>query len=573
MSEQVVDLSGQFAFTLVYQNGHRDSIIRSLPCHVGRGDHNHIRVKNWRVSKSHARFFQLAESVYVEDYGSITGTYLNQKRISRAGPLDPRDEIIIGTCKLSVRLAKHQPDAQSPAAVQASDALRLNESKSMNPHAVDKHEQDIVTPITVFNLAPANAKDFVCTRSRLRAQSPESPPVHLVIQANQAIFEKLRQSLFIDLDVRKQDITGMSANELKQFANQLLEHTVEREYKHVEQQLMRQLISSVLDEAFGYGLIEPLLSDPDVTEIMINQFDKVFVERQGSIHSHPLSFSSEVALRTVIDRMLQSAGKRVDEGSPMSDARLNCGSRLNAVIPPISFKGACLTLRKFPETTISLDSMVEGKSLTREMADHLKNSVRNRKSCLVSGGTGTGKTTLLNALIAAIPPFERLITIEDAAELRIFNPVNHVSLETRTKNIEGQGEVTIRDLVRNALRMRPDRIIIGECRGGEALDMLSAMNTGHEGSMTTLHANSPRDAISRLETMVLMAQHGLPIAAIREQISSAIDLIVQLKRLESGQRVISTITEVIGMESGVLQLQDLHVFHVDTRFDIGGNLH
>ena len=247
----------------------------------------------------------------------------------------------------------------------------------------------------------------------------------------------------------------------------------------------------------------------------------------------------------------------------MTDARLSCGSRLNAVIPPISLHGACLTLRKFPESRISLDMMVESKSMTEDVCAFLKNALLNRKSVLISGGTGTGKTTLLNALISSIPPTERLITIEDAAELSLSSQVNHISLETRSKNIEGHGEVTIRELVRNALRMRPDRIIIGECRGPEALDMLSAMNTGHEGSMTTLHANSPRDAISRLETLVLMAQHGLPVSAIREQIASAIDLIIQLKRLKTGKRVISAVMSISGMESGIVQLQD--VFELQDR--------
>jgi len=554
MSKVIQDNVAHFDFSLAFQNGKHKSIVRTLPCHVGRGDQNQIRIRHWKVSKSHARFFQLAEGIYVEDFGSISGTYLNQIRISRAGPLRSGDQIVIGPCKLSV----------SPVNAAIQHPLHM---VSPLPETVPYPDEQNLDKDTheIQNTKQTSVRQAISVQAIQAFYLQSSSSTHSVVDTHQNIFDSLRQSLFHDLDIRKQDITGMSGKDLRQFANLLLEDIIARDFNQADDHLMRQLKSAVLDEAFGFGLIEPLLSDPDVSEIMINQYDKVFVERHGSMQPHPLRFSSESALRTVIDRMLQSAGKRIDESAPMSDARLKCGSRVNAVIPPISFHGACLTLRKFPESRISLDLMVERQSMSYDVCEFLKKSVKNKKSLLISGGTGTGKTTLLNALIAFIPKSERLVTIEDAPELSLCNSVNHVSLETRAKNIEGQGEVTIRELVKNALRMRPDRIIIGECRGAEALDMLSAMNTGHEGSMTTLHANSPRDAISRLETLVLMAQHGLPVAAIREQIASAIDLIVQIKRHETGNRIISSVMAITGIESGVLQLENIFEFDGSAR--------
>lgn len=552
-----------FEFSLSFQDGKHQCINSSLPCMVGRGEENPIRIRSWKVSKKHARFFQLAEGVYVEDFGSISGTYLNQIRISRAGPLQATDEIVIGTCKISVCRSKDVVNTDAFTMDRCSEVTdRSNAAHSEHAMTTDDFSQKSMPDAssTPPNLNELNScqlpKEFDSGKSK-NTQLSEHHPNFSFISTHQTLFDKLRLGLFERLDVRKQDITGMSSKDLREYASQLLDAIVANEFREVDSDILRKLTSVLLDEAFGFGLIEPLLSDPSVNEIMVNRYDQVFVERSGMLIPHSLRFSSESALRTVIDRMLQSAGKRVDEGSPMADARLADGSRVNAVVPPIALHGACLTVRKFPEKRISLDSMVAHQSMSQEACDYLRLAVKNRKSVLISGGTGTGKTTLLNALISAVSPSERLITIEDAAELRLPKTTNHVSLETRSSNTEGQGVVNMRDLVRNALRMRPDRIVVGECRGPEALDMLSAMNTGHEGSMTTLHANSPRDAISRLETLVLMAQHGLPSAAIREQIASAIDLIVQLKRMGSGKRVISAVAAITGIESGVLQLHTL----------------
>ncbi len=315
----------------------------------------------------------------------------------------------------------------------------------------------------------------------------------------------------------------------------------------------------IIDEVLGHGPIEPLLRDPDITEIMVNAWDRIYVERFGQIYPVDNAFTDESHLRRVIDRIVSRVGRRVDEASPMVDARLPDGSRVNAVVPPIAIDGAALTVRKFSTEPYTADDLISFGTLTPPVANILAACIQGRLDIVISGGTGSGKTTLLNVLSGYLPANERIITIEDSAELRLSQ--EHVlRMEYRPPNIEGVGEVTIRDLVRNALRMRPDRIVVGEVRDSAALDMLQAMNTGHDGSLTTVHANSPRDSLARLETMVLMAGMDLPVRAIREQMSSAVDVIVQLARLRDGTRRITQITEVTGMEGDVITLQDLYAF-------------
>jgi pilus assembly protein CpaF len=315
----------------------------------------------------------------------------------------------------------------------------------------------------------------------------------------------------------------------------------------------------ILDEILGHGPIEPMLRDPDITEIMVNAWDRIYVERAGHIHPVDAAFMDENHLRRVIDKIVSRIGRRVDESSPMVDARLPDGSRVNAVVPPIALDGAALTIRKFAADPYTVEDLIRFATMTEPVAELLRACVSGRLDILISGGTGTGKTTLLNVISSFLPADERIITIEDSAELRLAQ--DHIlRLEYRPPNIEGRGEVTIRDLVRNALRMRPDRIVVGEVRDGAALDMLQAMNTGHDGSLTTVHANSPRDSLARLETMVLMAGMDLPIRAIREQISSAIDIVIQLSRLRDGTRRITHITEVTGMEGDIVTMQDLFTF-------------
>ncbi|MCY0878471.1 MAG: CpaF family protein [Firmicutes bacterium] len=319
------------------------------------------------------------------------------------------------------------------------------------------------------------------------------------------------------------------------------------------------LTRSLVNEILGFGPIQPFLDDPDISEIMINGYDQIYVESRGKLIKTRAAFRDEAHVRATLEKMLAHSGRHIDESSPMVDARLPDGSRLNAVLRPLAVSGDSITIRKFAKDPFVLAQLVQMGTLSEPMAAFLKAAVAGKLNIVVSGGTGSGKTTTLNALSAFIPSDERIITIEDAAELQLQQE-HKVSLEARPPNIEGKGAITIRDLVRNALRMRPDRIIVGEVRGGEALDMLQAMNTGHEGSLTTVHANSPRDCLSRIETMVLMAGVDLPLAAIRTQIASAIDLIVQQSRLLDGSRKIVQITEVVGIESGVITTQDLFQF-------------
>ena len=320
-----------------------------------------------------------------------------------------------------------------------------------------------------------------------------------------------------------------------------------------------RLVAEISDDILGHGPIERLLSDDSVTEIMVNGPFDIWVERQGRLYQTTVRFNDDSHLRRIINKMVAQVGRRIDESSPMVDARLPDGSRVNAVIPPLSLSGPIVTIRKFANKRLDLTEMIRLQTLSDETVGFLQRCILAQLNILISGGTGTGKTTLLNALSAAIADSERIVTIEDAAELQLKQQ-HALRLEGRPKNIEGQGEITIRDLVRNSLRMRPDRIIVGEVRGPEALDMLQAMNTGHDGSLTTVHANAPRDALARIETMVLMAGYDLPLRAIRNQIASALDLIIHLERMEDGSRRVTAITEVQRMESEVITLQEIFAF-------------
>jgi pilus assembly protein CpaF len=323
-----------------------------------------------------------------------------------------------------------------------------------------------------------------------------------------------------------------------------------------------RLVAEIADDILGHGPLERLLADDSVTEIMVNGPYDVWVERQGRLFETTVRFTDESHLRRIINKIVAQIGRRIDESSPLVDARLPDGSRVNAVIPPLSLTGPLVTIRKFSKKRLQLNDMIRLGTLTTETVEFLQRCILAELNVLISGGTGSGKTTLLNALSTAIPDSDRIITIEDAAELRL-NQQHVLRLEARPKNIEGEGEIAIRELVRNSLRMRPDRIIVGEVRGAEALDMLQAMNTGHDGSLCTVHANSCRDALARIETMVLMAGYDLPVRAIRQQVASALDLIVHLERLEDGSRRVTTITEVQRMESDVITLQDIFDFKVD----------
>jgi pilus assembly protein CpaF len=363
--------------------------------------------------------------------------------------------------------------------------------------------------------------------------------------------------------------SSMSDTELEGLVHQRLRELLDEEESGLSAQEKLLIVRQIGDSVLGLGPLEPFIRDPEVTEVMVNGWDSIYVERAGKIYWTGAKFHDDAQLRRTIDKIVAKVGRRIDESSPYCDARLPDGSRVNAIIPPLSIDGPSLTIRKFSADPYQAEDLINFGTLTRQVVDLLDACVRGRLNVLVSGGTGAGKTTTLNVLSSFLPDDERIITIEDAAELRLQQP-HVVRLEYRPPNIEGKGEVTIRDLVRNALRMRPDRIVVGEVRGGEALDMMQAMNTGHDGSITTVHCNSPRDALARLETMILMSGMDLGVRAVREQISSALNLIVHQSRMKDGSRRITHVTEIVGMEGDIITLQDLFLFDYSAGLDDEG---
>jgi pilus assembly protein CpaF len=375
---------------------------------------------------------------------------------------------------------------------------------------------------------------------------------------NSKSFEDLKRHIHAKL-VEKLDFTrvkDLASDALRRDIRRVVEHLCDTENPLLNRMERERLIDEVLDETLGFGPLEALLKDPTISDILVNGPKCIYVERRGKLEKSDVTFRDNDHLMQIIDRIVSKVGRRVDETSPMVDARLPDGSRVNAVIPPIALDGASLSIRRFGSNPLKLEDLLNYKAFTSEMAMLMEACIKARLNIIISGGTGCGKTTLLNTLSSFIPNDERVITIEDAAELQLQQE-HVVRLETRPPNIEGKGAVTTRDLVRNALRMRPERIIIGECRGAETLDMLQAMNTGHAGSMTTLHANSVRDALARLETMIMMAGFELPVKAMRTQIASAVDLIIQANRLQGGPRRITSITEVMNMEQDVIIMQEI----------------
>ena len=398
----------------------------------------------------------------------------------------------------------------------------------------------------------------------------ELGPVRRLRQADPfaAVKQTVHQALLQNLGPRLYD-AHLTQDELELQVRQMLQVVLESEETPLTAADRTRIAQEVADDILGHGPLEPLLRDPEVTEIMVNGYDQIYIERFGRLFQVDASFQDESHLRRTIDKIVGRIGRRVDESSPMVDARLMDGSRVNAIVAPVALDGSVLTIRKFSSDPFTADDLLSFGTLSPAVRELLDACVRGRLNILISGGTGSGKTTTLNVLSGFIPEDERIVTIEDAAELQLHQD-HVVRLESRPSNIEGRGEIADRDLVRNALRMRPDRIVVGEVRDGAALDMLQAMNTGHDGSITTVHANSPRDSLARLETMVLMAGIDLPVRAIREQVASAVDLIVHQARLKDGSRRITHVTEVVGMESDVVTLQDLFVFDFHAGVDEAG---
>lgn len=489
---------------------------------IGRADTNDVVLDDFSVSKNHARITRQIDRYFVTDLASTNGVFINDRRVPVRTDVrfHPRDAIKIGVFELSV-------DHNGPA-------RREGPSSGAQPRA------DRQAPLD------AGADED-------KARYYRNPRI---IELKSAVHKRLLDVL----DLRRLDLKKVNDSQLRRQCDEIVRQIFKEMRREIQGTVdHEELIKDILDEALGLGPLEGLIADPGVSEIMVNSKDRIYVERGGRLVLTPKIFSSDLSLLGVISRIVGPLGRRIDESSPMVDARLKDGSRVNVVIPPLALNGPSVTIRKFPESPLKVEDMVRFDTLTQSMADFIKTCVVYRKNIMISGGTGSGKTTTLNILSSNIPPGERIVTIEDAAELQL--PQEHlVRLESRPPNIEGKGEITIRQLVRNALRMRPDRIIVGECRGGESLDMLQAMNTGHDGSLTTAHANSPRDMLSRLETMVMMAGEELPSRAIREQIASAIDFIVQQTRFTCGSRKITYISEVVGMEGDQIVLQDIFYF-------------
>ncbi|MFP3460152.1 CpaF family protein [Arthrobacter globiformis] len=472
-----------------------------------------------------------------------------------------------------------EPVFQSRAARRAAEAaaqapkheIQTEASMAKAPVREAPAEQvDSASPVpSVHSLSRRQAAHAQTAQQTGNAQAePPKAKTQQPVDVFAAMKQRAATALFERMGARFND-SSLTEQELRRTAREELMRIIDTEQVPLTADERTRLVADVADDVLGFGPLQRLLDDPAVTEIMVNRMDQIYVERKGTLTLTDSRFSSEEHLRKVIERIVSKVGRRIDESSPLVDARLEDGSRVNAVIPPLAVGGSSLTIRKFSKVPLTVQNLIDFGTLTPEMAELLNACVKAKLNIIVSGGTGTGKTTLLNVLSSFLPADERIVTIEDAVELQIQQE-HVVRLESRPPNTEGKGEVTIRDLLRNSLRMRPDRIVVGEVRGGESLDMLQAMNTGHDGSLSTVHSNSPRDAIARLETLVLMAGMDLPLRAIREQIASAVNLIVQISRLRDGSRRITHVTEVQGMEGDIVTLQDAFVFDYSAGVDQSG---
>lgn len=526
-------------FAIEYQIGKTEKKVSSCEldqCTVGKAPDNLIVLRGWSVGKKHATIYKRSSQIYIEDHGSMSGTEVNGKAVKgEYGPLTASDMITIGDNSLRVF---------------------LGDTASVSPPPADRPAD--VLPTASVSIPAVAAENKAAT-------SPETQTADEILSRQVKLNDAkrfLHSKLIEQMDFRRLDVSGMSEDSLREVAKATIEDVIKQANFSDPDIDLKFLARDLLNEVVGLGPLEELLADNDISEIMVNRFDEIYIEKKGRLTKAVITFSNDKAVLSAIERIVAPLGRRIDESSPMVDARLKDGSRVNAVIPPLALKGCNITIRKFSKNKLIDKDMINYGSVTTEMMQFLQIAVHHAANIIISGGTGSGKTTLLNVLSNYIPDDERIVTVEDAAELQLAKP-HLISLESRPPNSEGKGSVSIRELVKNCLRMRPDRIVVGECRGGEALDMLQAMNTGHDGSMTTAHANTPRDCIARLEVMTLMSGLDLPIRAIREQISSAVHMIVQQSRFPDGSRKITHITEVVGMEGDIVQLQDIFLFKQD----------
>ena len=561
---------------------------------IGRVDENDICLPKGNISKKHTKIVVKDGKIIVLDLKSTNGTYVNGKKLAGPQVISPVDKVYIGDFILNVEPPDmeqpHEPAEgngeeehptmqpafhESSASYEGDEATRRDGYPEDEPAAEEEPEETLPppppakkpmprTPATAVKSPLAGAKVAAVAAAAVKPGKAPAPgkKKSSVSEEYAATLHLVHDRLIEAMDLRRLDLDAMASEELWKKTEGVIRQIVGKmdQTGEVDAYIDREeLVTDVLNEALGLGPLEQYLADEGVSEIMVNSPTQVYVERNGKLQRVEKAFSSAQAVLGVIERIVAPLGRHIDESSPLVDARLADGSRVNAIIPPLALKGPCITIRKFKRDLLTAENLIDFGTLTPQMADFLDTCVKVRRNIVISGGTGSGKTTLLNILSSYIPERERIVTIEDAAELQL--PQEHwVQLESRPANIEGKGMITIRDLVRNSLRMRPDRIVVGECRGGEALDMLQAMNTGHDGSLTTLHANTPRDALSRLETMVLMSGMELPVRAIREQIASAVNLIIQQTRFADGTRKVTAISEVSGMEEEVITMQDIFSF-------------
>ncbi|HSR63700.1 MAG TPA: ATPase, T2SS/T4P/T4SS family [Gammaproteobacteria bacterium] len=486
-------------------------------CGIGKARDNLIQLRGWKVAPYHAEIQRTADGLFVEDK-SGGSSLVNGEEFERYGPLRSSDVISIGGFYITA---------------------------GIDETAEGSYVEDVTDVKTMIGVHH-----------------------HAEIAEDESLFEserfmwrnRVHEELLHLMDLRRTDIGSMTEEQLRHHVEKLIREIIENMAGKIPADVDKERLGvDVLNEAVGLGPLEELLAQDDITEIMVNKYDEIYIEKAGRLTKSNVVFSNDDAVMSAIERIVSPLGRRIDESSPLVDARLKDGSRVNAIIPPLALRGPCLTIRKFSKKKLTSEDIIAYNAINEGMVKFLEMAVIHRKNIVISGGTGSGKTTMLNVLSNYIPESERIVTVEDAAEIKLAQP-HIVSLEARPPNMEGKGAIPIRDLVKNCLRMRPDRIVVGECRGGEALDMLQAMNTGHDGSLTTAHANTPRDLIARLEVMVMMSGMDLPSKAIRDQVASAVDIVVQINRFSDGSRKVVSISEITGTEGDIVQMQDIFKF-------------